>query len=59
MLKIFTFTAILALAGTFAMGAAPAKAQGASSGMERCMSACQKQNGRKCESYCSHARSNR
>lgn len=59
MLKIFTFTAILALAGTYAMGAAPAKAQGASSAIGKCMSACRKQGGRRCESYCEHARATR
>jgi hypothetical protein len=51
--------AILALTGTFAMGAAPAKAQGASSAMDRCIAACRQQGGKRCDSYCERARANR
>jgi hypothetical protein len=59
MLRIFAFMTVLALAGTLEMGAAPAKAQGASSDMDWCIAACKQQGGRRCDNYCERGRSSR
>ncbi len=57
MLRTFTLVAILAFAGTIATGAFEVQAQ--TSAMERCVAACKAQNGKRCDSYCEHARATR
>ena len=59
MLRTFAFIAVFALAGAAAMEAAPAKAQGVSSDMDRCIAACKQQGGRRCENYCDRGRASR
>lgn len=57
MLRTSAFVAILAFAGTIAMGTFEVKAQ--TSTMERCVAACKAQSGKRCDSYCEHARATR
>jgi hypothetical protein len=50
--RIFTLVTMLALAVTMEMGSVVvAKAQ-MSSAMNRCVAACQKHNGKRCEHWC-------
>jgi hypothetical protein len=57
MLRISAFVAFLALTATMTTGVFEAQAQ--TSAMERCVAACKAQNGKRCDSYCEHARANR
>jgi hypothetical protein len=58
MSKICLLIAALAMAATFNAGlVGVAKAQSASSDMDRCMAKCKQDNRKRCDSYCERQRS--
>jgi hypothetical protein len=57
MFRISALMAFLALTATIATGVFEARAQTAA--MERCVAACEAQGGKRCDSYCEHARATR
>jgi hypothetical protein len=57
MFRISALMAFLALTATIATGVFEARAQ--TPAMERCVAACKAQGGKRCDSYCEHARATR